>query len=39
MKTKIKNKLLRIIGGGTNEVISIMLITPKGGQHNELEAA
>lgn len=39
MKTKIKNKLLRIIGGGTQKVVPVMLITPKGGQHNELEAA
>lgn len=38
MKTKIKNKLLRIIGGGT-QVVPVMLITPKGGRHNELEAA
>lgn len=38
MKTKIKNKLLKIIGG-TQKVVPIMLITPKGGQHNELEAA
>ena len=39
MKTKIKNKLLKIMGGGTQKVVPIMLITPKGGQHNELEAA
>ena len=39
MKTKIKNKLLRIIGGGTQRVVPVMLITPKGGQRNELEAA
>ena len=39
MKTKIKNKLLRIMGGGTQKVVSVMLITPKGGRHNELEAA
>lgn len=39
MKTKIKNKLLRIMGGGTQKVVPAMLITPKGGQHNELEAA
>ena len=38
MKTKIKNKLLRIMGG-TQKVVPVMLITPKGGQHNELEAA
>ena len=39
VKTKIKNKLLKIMGGGTQKVVPIMLITPKGGQHNELEAA
>ena len=41
VKTKIKNKLLKILrGGGTQNVVtSIMLITPKGGRHNELEAA
>ena len=39
MKTKIKNKLLKIMGGGTQKVVPVMLITPKGGQHNELEAA
>ena len=40
MKTKIKNKLHKIMGGrGTQKVVPIMLITPKGGQHNELEAA
>ena len=39
MKTKVKNKLLRIIGGGTQKVVPVMLITPKGGQRNELEAA
>lgn len=27
------------VGGGTQKVVPIMLITPKGGQHNELEAA
>ena len=40
VKTKIKNKPLKIMGGGgTQKVVPIMLITPKGGQHNELEAA
>ena len=40
MQTKIKNKLLKILrGGGTQKVVPVMLITPKGGQHNELEAA
>ena len=39
MKTRIKNKLLKIMGGGTQKVVPIMRITPKGGQHNELEAA
>ena len=39
MKTKIKNKLLKIMGGGTQKVVPVMLITPKGGPHNELEAA
>ena len=38
MKTKIKNKLIRIMGG-TQKVVPVMLITPKGGQHNELETA
>ena len=38
MKTKIKNKLLKIMGGA-QKVVPVMLITPKGGQHNELEAA
>lgn len=38
LRTKVKNKLL-IFMGGTQKVTSIMLITPKGGQHNELEAA
>lgn len=37
MKTRIKNKLL--IMGGHRKVVPVMLITPKGGQHNELEAA
>ena len=36
---KITNKLRKIIGWGTQKVISHMLITLKGGQHNELEAA
>lgn len=40
MQTKIKNKLLRIIRGGVyKKVVPVMLITPKGGQRNELEAA
>lgn len=39
IKTKIKNKILKIMGGGTQKVVPVMLITPKGGQHNELEAA
>ena len=39
LRTKVKNKLLIFMGGGTQKVTSIMLITPKGGQHNELEAA
>ena len=38
MKTRIKNKLLKIMGG-TQKVVSVMLITPKGGRYNELEAA
>ena len=40
MKTKVKNKLLKILrGGGTQKVVPVMLITPKGGRHNELVAA
>ncbi len=39
LRTKVKNKLLKFMGGGTQKVTSIMLITLKGGQHNELEAA
>lgn len=38
LRTKVKSKLLKFMGG-TQKVTSIMLITPKGGQHNELEAA
>ena len=39
LKTKVKNKLSVIFGGGTRKVVPVMLITPKGGQRNELEAA
>ena len=39
VQTKIKNKILKIFRGGTQKVVSVMLITPKGGRHNELEAA
>lgn len=39
LKTKVKNKLSVIFGGGTQKVVPVMLIAPKGGQHNELEAA
>lgn len=39
IKAKIRNRLLKIMGGGTQKVIAFMLETPKGGQHNELEAA
>lgn len=41
MKNKLVNKITKIIGGGYLQVIvpPVMLITPKGGQHNELEAA
>ena len=39
IKTKIKNKFLKIMGGGTQKVVPVMLVTPKGGQYNELEAA
>lgn len=39
MKKKIKDKLLRIIGGGYELIPPFMLMTLKGGQHNELEAA
>lgn len=39
IKTKIMHKLFKIMGGGTQKVVPIMLITPKGGQHNELDAA
>ena len=39
LRTKVKNKLLKFMGGGTQKVTLAMLITPKGGQHNELEAA
>ena len=33
------NEVSRQAGGGTQKVVPVMLITPKGGQHNELEAA
>lgn len=39
LRNKIMNKLLRIMGGGTQKIVPVMLITLKGGQHNELEAA
>ena len=40
MKTKEKINAFRFMGGGgTQKVVPAMLITPKGGQHNELEAA
>ena len=40
VQTKIKNKILKIFkGGGTQKVVPVMLIAPKGGRHNELEAA
>ena len=39
LRNKITNKLRKIIGGGTQKVVPVMLITPKGGRHNELEAA
>lgn len=39
LRTKVKNKLLKFMGGGTQKVTLAMLTTPKGGQHNELEAA
>ena len=38
VQTKIKNKILKIFRG-TQKVVPVMLITPKGGRHNELEAA
>lgn len=34
-----KNRVFGRSGGGTQKVIAFMLDTPKGGQHNELEAA
>ena len=35
-----KNRVFgRSGGGGTQKVVPVMLITPKGGQRNELEAA
>ena len=37
MKTTINSS--ELWGGGTQKVVPVMLITPKGGQHNELEAA
>lgn len=39
LRTKVKNKLLKFVGGGTQKVTLAMLTTPKGGQHNEMEAA
>ena len=39
MKTKVKNKLLKIVRWGTQKVVPVMLITLEGGQHNELGAA
>ena len=41
VQTKIKNKIIKIFkgGGGTQKVVPVMLIAPKGGRHNELEAA
>lgn len=40
-KSKVKDKIVKIISIGGDKVVSlpVMLITPKGGQHNELEAA
>lgn len=38
IRQKIKNRLLKIMGG-TQKIVPIMQITPRGGQHNELEAA
>lgn len=39
-KTRVKNKMVKIIRGVfTITVPPVMLITPKGGRHNELEAA
>ena len=38
VKTKIKSRLLRIMGG-TQKIITAMSITPKGGRHDELGAA
>lgn len=41
-KTRVKNKIAKIIrGGGYSQVTvsPVMLITLKGGRHNELEAA
>lgn len=34
-----KNKVFGQAEGGTQKVVPVMLIAPKGGRHNELEAA
>lgn len=43
LKTRIKNKIVKLIsiGGGQslNSIRFIMLTTPRGGQHDELEIA
>lgn len=41
LKTKVKNKLLKVLWEGYSKVTValVMLTTPKGGRHNELEAA
>lgn len=41
MKNELVNKITRIIGGSQLQVIvpHVMLITPKGGRCDELEAA
>ena len=40
LKTKVKNKIIKFWGGYSQVTVSpVMLITPKGGRHNELEAA
>lgn len=35
----VENQVFGRAGGGTQRVVPVMLITPKGGQRNELEAA
>lgn len=40
LKTRVKNKIVKIIWGYSQvAVFPVMLITPKGGWHNELETA